>query len=361
MFKQLRTLPYYLQHIISILATLLYMLSTVIIPKLLPPLVPADYISTISFYLLLILLVSHFSVTCIYSAFCSFYTVFVLWKVAQNGGPVMSPRGYVIFFLVIFIAGIMINLLSSRLFRQSIIISEREAALAEAEKEKMRANLLRAVSHDLRTPLTGIIGNSMAYLENQTSLSEKEKTNIVTNIYEDSTWLINMVENLLTVTRIKDRELIISTQEEPLEEVIGEALNRMEQRHPDCVIHATIPEDFIMLPMDAILIEQVIINLLENAMRHSHSTEPIDLIVLDENESVSITIKDYGTGIPEEMLPNLFSGTDYTSVGLADTQKGLGIGLAICKTIITAHHGTLTGRNHSQGAEFIFTLPKRTE
>lgn len=273
----------------------------------------------------------------------------------------MSPRGYVLFFLVISIAGIMINLLSSRLYKQSIMITEREAALAEAEMEKMRANLLRAVSHDLRTPLTGIIGNSMAYLENQSGLSEKEKTKIVTNVYEDSTWLINMVENLLTVTRIKDRELTISTPEEPLEEVIGEALDRMEQRHPDCVIRATIPEDFIMLPMDALLVEQVIINLLENALRHSHSTKPIDLIVLDGNDSVSITIKDYGTGIPEEMLPNLFNGTDYTSSGSADTQKGLGIGLAICKTIITAHHGTLVGRNHSEGAEFTFTLPKRTE
>ena len=223
----------------------------------------------------------------------------------------------------------------------------------------MRANLLRAVSHDLRTPLTGIIGNSQAYLDNRELLTEDEKTDIITNIYEDSSWLVNMVENLLTITRIHS-SLSIKTSEEPLEEVVGEALIRMQKRYPDCVIHAKIPEDFILLPMDAVLIEQVIINLLENALKHSGSDSPIDFIVENDSRNVTFIVRDYGNGISKAALSQLFSGTPISSPE-ADGQKGAGIGLVICKTIIDAHHGTILGRNHENGAEFLFTLPKKTE
>ena len=223
----------------------------------------------------------------------------------------------------------------------------------------MRANLLRAVSHDLRTPLTGIIGNSQAYLDNRELLTEDEKIDIITNIYEDSSWLVNMVENLLTITRIHS-SLSIKTSEEPLEEVVGEALIRMQKQYPNCVIHAKIPEDFILLPMDAVLIEQVIINLLENALKHSGSDSPIDFIVENDSRNVTFIVRDYGNGISKAALSRLFSGTPISSPE-ADGQKGAGIGLVICKTIIDAHHGTILGRNHENGAEFLFTLPKKKE
>ena len=144
-----------------------------------------------------------------------------------------------------------------------------------------------------------------------------------------------------------------------MEEVIGEALQKMEKRHPGCTIHVTIPDDFILLPMDVVLIEQVILNLLENALRHSGSKEPVDMVVEDEPDYVSFTIRDYGIGIPENMLNSLFEGTYYSAVHAPDAQKGMGIGLVICKTIISAHQGTILGRNHEHGAEFIFTLPKK--
>jgi len=171
-----------------------------------------------------------------------------------------------------------------------------EKRLAEAEMEKMRANLLRAISHDLRTPLTGIIGNSSLFLESQNDLSSTEQRTIMTNIYEDSNWLLNMVENLLSVTRIQGDSLSINTTEEPVEEVVGEALEKLKKRYPDAAIRVKIPEEFLMIPMDAVLIEQVTINLLENAIVHSGSILPIDFIVEDHPEHVSFIVRDYGKG-----------------------------------------------------------------
>lgn len=253
-----------------------------------------------------------------------------------------------------------LSLLVFRLAKQAALAVTSKKQLAEAETEKMRANLLRAISHDLRGPLTGIIGNSLTYLEHQDSLTDDEKETLVRNIYDASSWLVNMVENLLTVTHIGNHNLTISTREESVEEVVAEALQRTEKRHPDCIIQVSVPADFVMIPMDAVLIEQVTVNLLENALLHSGADAPIDFIVENHSDCISFTVHDYGKGIPKHKLEHLFEDTDYNAPQ-ADAQKGMGIGLVICKTIITAHHGTIKGHNHPDGAEFIFTLPKEKE
>ena len=279
--------------------------------------------------------------------------------------------------MAMLVVSIMTSTLTTRIKKQ-------EQLRMESETEKMRATLLRAVSHDLRTPLTGIIGNSSLFLESQEDLSSTEQRMIMTNIYEDSNWLLNMVENLLSVTRIQGDSLSINTTEEPVEEVVGEALEKLKKRYPDAAIRVKIPEEFLMnsvlvkfkkrypnqkvtvsipdefisIPMDAVLIEQVTINLLENAIVHSGSILPIDFIVEDHPEHVSFIVRDYGKGLSEEKLQNLFETGTYNNSRSSDSRKGMGIGLSICKTIITAHHGTLSGRNHADGAEFCFTLPK---
>ena len=266
--------------------------------------------------------------------------------------------GYPITFLVMAVITLITSTMTSHLTLQAELIAEREKQLAEAELEKMRANLLRAISHDLRTPLTGMIGNSSLFLEEQQRLSTEEQREILTNIYNDSNWLLNMVENLLTVTRIQGDNFNITTTEEPLEEVVSEILQKIRKRYPTSDIHVQIPDDFLLIPMDAVLIEQVTINLLENAIVHSNSTGPFELIIKEHPFEVSFTIRDYGVGIPQDMLTHLFDGQAYTTSKISDSRKGMGIGLTICKTIITAHHGTLIGRNHESGAEFVFTLPK---
>ena len=158
--------------------------------------------------------------------------------------------------------------------------AEREKALAEADKEKLRANLLRAVSHDLRTPLTSIIGSSSSYLENGSDMTEYERTELVSNIKEDSEWLLNMVENLLTITRIDNNSQDkVKKSPEVVEEVVSEAIQRLRKRLSDVRIKVHMPNDFLMIPMDATLIEQVLINLLENASVHSESTEESVLFI----------------------------------------------------------------------------------
>lgn len=348
------------QHIFSIFFSILCMLAAVGISSIYYSMQKENSVNIALVFTFFLILVSRNTKGYLYGIICSLFTV--IWFNYMYTYPYFnlnfSLSGYPVTFICMSAITILISTLSSHLTIQASMLAEREKQLAEAEKEKMRANLLRAVSHDLRTPLTGIIGNSLAFLENQKQLTEEEKTQIVTNIYDDSNWLINMVENLLSVTRIREQDLNITTSMEPVEEVVSEALQKTEKRHPGCEIHALVPEEFILLPMDAVLIEQVTINLLENALLHSQSDAPIDFIVEDFGKEVSFTVRDYGVGIPEERLDTLFDGVDYSAADTADVHKGMGIGLVICKTIITAHHGTLIGRNHKNGAEFIFTLPK---
>lgn len=266
--------------------------------------------------------------------------------------------GYPLTFAIMLSVALIICTMTTHLCEQADIIREREALLREAELEKMRANLLRAIAHDLRTPLTGMIGNSSSYLENYGQLSEAERLELVRSIHGDADWLLNMVENLLTVTRIQGDNLHINTSSEPVEEVVAEALMRLGKRFPDAKIHARVPDEMLFVPMDAVLIEQVIINLIENAIVHSGSEKPIELIVTDEGEKVSFTIKDYGNGISPRKLADLFDGGAQSPVETSDHHKGMGIGLSICKTIITAHHGEIYGENHGDGAQFCFLLPK---
>lgn len=266
--------------------------------------------------------------------------------------------GYPLVFAVMLSITLIICTMTSNLCGQAKIIQEREALLRDAELEKMRANLLRAVSHDLRTPLTGIIGNSSSYLENCRQLTEEEKLELVLSIHNDSNWLLNMVENLLTVTRIQGDSLQINTSLEPVEEVVSEAILRLNKRFPLAEVHARVPDAMLFVPMDAVLIEQVIINLIENAIVHSGSQKPTELIVTEEGKRVSFTVKDYGEGISPHKLNTLFDCGSYRSEEASDTHKGMGIGLSICKTIITAHHGEIYGENHEEGAQFCFYLPK---
>lgn len=245
---------------------------------------------------------------------------------------------------------------------------EQRTIVVEAEKEKMRSNLLRAVSHDLRTPLTSILGASSAILENKGRLDDETHDKLLGDIREDSQWLIRMVENLLSVTRISGGDASVRKSPEAAEEIVGGAIARIRARYPSQALLVQVPEDFLMVPMDATLIEQVIINLVENAIRYGtpESLEnlclPVEVTVTRSGALAVFEVRDHGKGVKPEEMPHLFEG--YTALGprSSDSSRGMGIGLSICNSIVRAHGGEITAANSpAGGAVFTFTLPVEEE
>ena len=235
-----------------------------------------------------------------------------------------------------------------------------EALKAEGEKEKMRANLLRAVSHDLRTPLTAIYGSGDALLENYHGLSDEHKFKLLSGIKADAEWLIRMVENLLSVTRIDGAKIEIIKTPTALFELIDSVIIKFKKRYPTATLKVDIPQDIIIIPMDAMLIEQVLLNILENSQKHAGELTEVRLTVTVDGSDVVFQIEDDGCGIPDEKIKNLFDGYCRDAEKNTDTKKrSAGIGLTVCATIIRAHESVLVAKNRSEGgALFRFALKK---
>lgn len=240
----------------------------------------------------------------------------------------------------------------------TIKIKQQESLKAEGEKEKMRANLLRAVSHDLRTPLTTIYGSSSAIIEKGESLSKEQILRLAKGIQEDSQWLMGMVENLLSVTKINGGKVHLIKTPVVLEELIDAVLVRFRKRYPKQKIMVEIPEEFVMIPMDAVLIEQVIVNILENAVQHAEGMTELKLKVFLMGERAIFEISDDGCGIPKERLGDIFTGYFEKKDAPVDHQKrSMGIGLSVCATIIKAHEGHISVENkRTGGCCFRFSL-----
>jgi two-component system sensor histidine kinase KdpD len=234
-------------------------------------------------------------------------------------------------------------------------IKSREAVI----QERYRSNLLRAISHDLRTPLSGIMGTSEILM--QMSSKTDKRYELAEDIYKDADWLHSLVENILSLTRLQDGRLTIQKQNEAVEEVISVALNAISKRAPGREISVEIPHDLLLIPMDAKLIEQVLVNLLDNAIKHTSLENEILITVNEDKESheAVFSIIDNGTGISEEDLPNIFDMFYSGYRKYSDAKRGVGLGLSICESIVKAHGGIITANNRKDGigAEFIFTLP----
>ena len=233
-----------------------------------------------------------------------------------------------------------------------------EAAKLESERERMRANLLRAVSHDLRTPLTSIYSATSVLREGKNTLTEAQKDAMLLNIQKDSEWLIRMVENLLSVTRIENETMKISKTPTILDELIDSSVAKFSQRYPNQNVDVTVPEDIVVVSVDSILIEQVILNLLENAVCHAKGMTTLALNVFTTADQVVFEVLDDGCGIEEDKLKTLFSGCYEGRQDMAHgTQRYAGIGLSVCYTIVKAHGGTITAENRKTGgAVFRFTV-----
>lgn len=235
---------------------------------------------------------------------------------------------------------------------------EQRKILVESEKEKMRSNLLRAIAHDLRTPLTGILGSSSAILESGDVIDENTKEKLLYNIKEDSQWLIRMVENLLSVTRINEGTMNVAKTPEAVEEIVAEAIARIRQRFVGSYIEVKVPDELLLVPMDGTLIVQVLINLLDNAIKHTINNEKIEVIVKKKGGLVLFEVIDNGVGISQEDFPYLFESYVPNGKKSSDSSRGMGIGLSICKSIIKAHGGKIEAANKkTSGAVFRFTLP----
>ena len=228
----------------------------------------------------------------------------------------------------------------------------------ENEKIRMRADLLRSVSHDIRTPLTSIIGSTSAVLDNP-DLAPEDRRMLLEDVKREAQWLIRVVENLLSITRIGGDQAEIAKQLEPAEEVLAEAVRKARKRLPDMEFSVKVPDDLLMVPMDPILIEQVLSNLIENAATHGVTTTKISLSVRKTEDCfAAFSVRDNGQGIPEALLPHLFTGTVRRgSTPTEDGKRNMGLGLSVCNAVIKAHGGWLTACNHHDGAEFTFYLP----
>ena len=233
-----------------------------------------------------------------------------------------------------------------------------EAMKAESEKERMRANLLRAISHDLRTPLTTIYGSSTALRVNGHQFSQEKTDMLLKGIQEDSQWLVQMVENLLSITRIDSTNVQIAKVPTAVDELIDAAIVKFRKRHPDQKLMLELPGELMIIPMDAMLIQQVLVNLLENAVLHAKGLTRILLRVTQKDGWAAIEVIDDGCGIPPERLPHIFTGMYSDSQLPADhAKRNAGIGLSVCATIVRAHGGIITAQNLPEGgAQFRFTL-----
>lgn len=233
-----------------------------------------------------------------------------------------------------------------------------EKIRADMERERMRSNLLRAVSHDLRTPLTSIYGATSTIIENFDALTLEQRLSLTEGVREDAQWLIRMVENLLSVTRIDDGKVQIRKTPIVLEELIDAVILKFHKHFPDQKIAVQIPDSFITIPMDAMLITQVLINILENAVSHASGMTELILSVEQRDKYAVFTVKDNGCGVPQDRLKLLFTGYLDRGEQPADgTRHNMGIGLSVCSAIIRAHGGEISAHNRPEGgASFTFSL-----
>lgn len=236
-------------------------------------------------------------------------------------------------------------------------LKEREKAAVFAKNEQLRADLLRSISHDLRTPLCAISGNADTLLHNGAGLDDVTKQQIYTDIYDDSEWLVGVVENLLSVTRLNDNRLKLNLTDQLVDEVIEEAVRHVSRQAKEHTIHVNC-EELILARMDARLIIQVLVNLIENAVKYTQKGSEIQISAHRQGKKVCISVADNGEGISDEMKQHVFEMFYTGKNTVADSRRSLGLGLALCRSIVEAHGGNLTlADNHPHGCIFTFTLP----
>lgn len=237
-------------------------------------------------------------------------------------------------------------------------VEEKEAAAVIAKNEQLRANLLRSISHDLRTPLTSISGNASNLLSNGPLFDAKTKEQMYADIYDDAMWLINLVENLLSVSRLEQGRMNLHLTTELMDEVVAEALRHINRKRAEYHFHVQSSDDYLLAQMDAKLIVQVLINILDNAMKYTPPGSDIEIGWKQEGTFIYISVADNGPGIPDQAKPHIFDMFYSASNQIADSRRSMGLGLALCKSIVNAHGGEIVVSDHKpHGSIFTFSVP----
>ncbi|MGN0856605.1 MAG: DUF4118 domain-containing protein [Candidatus Spyradenecus sp.] len=256
-------------------------------------------------------------------------------------------------YLVTFCVMIFTSLVTSALTTTAKQVA---ASREEAARERDRGNLLRAISHDIRTPLSVIMGTSEMLMD--ATKERSAEAALARTIYHDAQWLHGMVENILNLTKLQAGKLKLEKQPEPVEEVIGAALSVFAKRYPERVVDVEMPGHVLMVPMDAHLVSQLLLNLLDNAAKYTPASAGIQITVVEDSHAVKLTVADRGAGISEAALPKLFNVFYTAPVKGGSVARGVGLGLAICRSIAEAHGGTMSVRNRAGGgAAFTLSLP----
>ena len=234
---------------------------------------------------------------------------------------------------------------------------EKEKAAVLAKNEQLRANLLRSISHDLRTPLTSISGNADTLLHCYDVLDDQTRKQIFSDIYDDAQWLIGLVENLLSITKIANGNVKLHLSDQVVDDIISEALRHIDRRSAEHHITMNCGEIPLLVRVDAGLIMQVLINLVNNAIKYTPAGSTIQITAIQRGNVAEICVSDNGTGIPDELKERVFEMFFTGSNPTSDSRRSLGLGLSLCQVIVHAHHGKMTLKdNLPQGCIFSFTV-----
>ena len=237
---------------------------------------------------------------------------------------------------------------------------EKERASVMVRNEQLRSNLLRSISHDIRTPLTSISGNASNLLSHYRQLDDETREQIFSDIYDDSEWLIDLVENLLSLSRIENGQMELHLSSEVMGDVIEEALKHVDRNAAEHTVTVESSDDILLVDMDARLIMQVLINLINNAVKNTPPGSKISIGSRRAGDDAVITVRDNGPGIPDEVKAHVFEMFYTGQNRVADGRRSLGLGLALCKSIVEAHHGAVTlTDNQPSGCCFTFSLPMK--
>ena len=235
---------------------------------------------------------------------------------------------------------------------------EKEKAAVLAKNEQLRANLLRSISHDLRTPLTSISGNADTLLHSYNVLDEQTRKQIFTDIYDDAQWLTGLVENLLSITKISDGSVKLRLSDQVVDDIVSEALRHIDRRSAEHHITVDCGDVPLLVRVDAGLIMQVLINLVNNAIKYTPAGSNIWVTAALREDAVEICVSDDGHGIPNELKERVFEMFFTGGNPIGDSRRSLGLGLTLCQAIIHAHHGEITLKDNSpHGCIFSFTVP----